>query len=209
VTVDVTMNVNGSRRALRVEPGDRLVDVLRERLGLLGTKIGCGEGECGACTVMMNGRAVLSCLTLAVQAEGANIETIEGLDGEAAAATATAAVSTDGPATGTAAGATSAATSAPDRLGITGAAPVPVEAARRDAARLHPLQQAFVEEGAIQCGFCTPGMIMAAKGLLDREPDPSEARVRGALAGNLCRCTGYDKPVRAVLRAAAVLREGR
>jgi carbon-monoxide dehydrogenase small subunit len=170
------MNVNGVRRELRVEPGDRLVDVLRDRLGLLGTKMGCGEGECGACTVIMNGRAVLSCLTLAVQAGGAEILTIEGLG------SGTEEPSRDG--------------DAPDRP----AALTP---------SLHPLQKAFVEEGAIQCGFCTPGMILAAKGLLDRESDPTEARVREALSGNLCRCTGYDKPVKAVLKAAAAMREER
>jgi carbon-monoxide dehydrogenase small subunit len=156
--VDIRIRVNGTWHAMVVEPGERLVDVLRDRLGLTGTKIGCGEGECGACTVNMDGKAVLSCLVLAVQADNRDIETIEGL---------------------------------------------------QRGSELHPLQEAFVREFAIQCGYCTPGMIMAANALLQREPDPSENMVRRALANNLCRCTGYDQPVRAVLKAAKVLKEER
>lgn len=153
--VNIRVRVNGTWRAVAVEPGERLVDVLRDRLGLTGTKLGCGEGECGACTVNLDGKAVLSCLVLAVQADNCKVETIEGL---------------------------------------------------QTGAELHPLQEAFVSESAVQCGYCTPGMIMAANALLQREPDPSEHRVRRALANNLCRCTGYDGPIRAVLKAAKVLK---
>jgi carbon-monoxide dehydrogenase small subunit len=152
---NIRMCVNGTWHDMSVEPGERLVDVLRDRLGLTGTKIGCGEGECGACTVNMDGKAVLSCLVLAVQADNREVETIEGL---------------------------------------------------RRGSELHPLQAAFVSESAIQCGYCTPGMIMAAHALLKREPDPSEDMVRRTLANNLCRCTGYDQPVRAVLKAAEILK---
>ena len=152
----VSMVVNGARRELLVEPHERLVDVLRGRLGLLGVKEGCGEGECGTCTVLLDGKAVSSCLMLAAQADGCEILTIEGLSAE-----------------GT----------------------------------LHPLQEAFIREAAIQCGYCTPGMILAAKALLDRELDPSEGAVRRAISGNICRCTGYDKPVKAILAAARQMRE--
>jgi len=151
MTHSIELVVNGKRHRLMVEPEELLVDVLRERLGLTGTKKGCGTGDCGACTVLMNGRAVNSCLVLAVAADGAEITTIEGLaaDGE-----------------------------------------------------LHPLQQAFVEHGAVQCGYCTPGMIMAAKALLDENPHPSEEDIRSALAGNICRCTGYARILAAVKAAA-------
>ncbi|NLT36142.1 MAG: (2Fe-2S)-binding protein [Gaiellales bacterium] len=152
----VSMVVNGARRELLVEPHERLVDILRGRLGLLGVKEGCGEGECGTCTVLLDGKAVSSCLMLAAQADGCEILTIEGLSAE-----------------GT----------------------------------LHPLQEAFIREAAIQCGYCTPGMILAAKALLDRELDPSEGAVRRAISGNICRCTGYDKPVKAILAAARQMRE--
>ena len=152
----VSMVVNGARRELLVEPHERLVDILRGRLGLLGVKEGCGEGECGTCTVLLDGKAVSSCLMLAAQADGCEILTIEGLSAE-----------------GT----------------------------------LHPLQEAFIREAAIQCGYCTPGMILAAKALLDRELDPSEGAVRPAISGNICRCTGYDKPVKAILAAARQMRE--
>jgi aerobic-type carbon monoxide dehydrogenase small subunit (CoxS/CutS family) len=155
--MDVSLCVNGRWRKLAVEPHETLLEVLRERLGLMGTKYGCGEGECGACTVSLDGQTVLSCLVLAVQADSKEIVTAEGL--------------ADGP-------------------------------------RLHPLQQAFVDEDAIQCGYCTPGMLMAARELLQRDPAPSEAAVRRALSGNLCRCTGYQKPISAVLLAAERMREG-
>lgn len=153
---DITLTVNGRVHQLTVKPGERLVDVLRERLGLTGTKEGCGEGECGACTVNMNGQAVLSCLILAVQADGSTLLTIEGL---------------------------------------------------QKNTELHPLQEAFLDESAVQCGYCTPGMIMAAHALLQRNPNPSAEGVRDAIANNLCRCTGYDRPVKAVLLAARRMRE--
>ena len=155
--VNIKLKVNGFWRELSVEPGERLLDVLRLRLGLTGTKEGCGEGECGACTVNLNGKAVLACLVLAAQADNSEIKTIEGL---------------------------------------------------QKGVELHPLQKAFVEESALQCGFCTPGMIMAAHALLHELPNPSEDQVRTGLANNLCRCTGYDKPIRAVLKAAQALQEG-
>lgn len=148
--------INGEECQFLADPRQTLLEVLREDLFLTGTKEGCGNGNCGACTVIVDGRAVNACLMLAVQAEGAKIVTVEGL-----------------------------------ASGVT----------------LHPLQQAFLEEAALQCGICTPGFLMAAKALLDANPDPSEAEVRHYLAGNLCRCTGYDKIVRAVLKAARVMRE--
>ena len=156
--IPIRISLNGEWRELTVKPYERLVDSLRERLGLTGTKVGCGEGECGACTVILDGKAVLSCLTLAVQANGKQIKTIEGM---------------------------------------------------RQGEDLHPIQKAFVEEGAVQCGFCTPGMIMAADAMLQQDPDPGEEKVRKSLANNLCRCTGYDKPVKAILEAARNLRGGR
>ncbi|MBU1748012.1 MAG: molybdopterin-dependent oxidoreductase, partial [Chloroflexi bacterium] len=147
----IHLTVNGTPRQVEIEPRTMLLDVLREDLGLTGTKNGCGQGHCGACTVIMNGKAVRSCVTLARRADGAAIETIEGLaqDGE-----------------------------------------------------LHPLQRAFVDQGAVQCGFCTPGMIMAAKALLDANPTPTEADIEQALKRNLCRCTGYAKIVEAIQVAA-------
>ena len=147
----VRTRINGEETEFLCEARQSLLEVLRETLGLMGTKEGCNDGNCGACSVHLDGRLVDSCLVLAVEAEGKSIETIEGMAG-------------------------------PDGL--------------------HPLQQAFLEEAALQCGICTPGFLMAAKALLDREPNPSEDRVRLWLAGNLCRCTGYDKIVRAVLSAA-------
>ncbi len=151
MTHSIELVINGKDYRLAVEPEELLVDVLRERLGLTGTKQGCGTGDCGACTILMDGQAVNSCLVLAVAADGARITTIEGLaaDGE-----------------------------------------------------LQPLQRAFVEQGAVQCGYCTPGMIMAAKALLDENPHPSEDEIRNALAGNICRCTGYARIVAAVQAAA-------
>lgn len=143
----LTMTLNGESVTVEVEPFEILVDVLRDKLGLTGTKIGCNEGECGACTVIMDGQAVLSCLLPAMKAQGREVVTIEGLsrDGE-----------------------------------------------------LHPLQQAFVERGAVQCGYCTPGMIMSAKALLDENPQPNPDEIEEAIAGNLCRCTGYFQIVEAV-----------
>ncbi len=147
----IRFTLNGDPIEIGVRCEEILVQTLRERLGLTGTKQGCDLGDCGSCTVLMDGLPVLSCLVLAADAEGHDIVTIEGLAvGE----------------------------------------------------ELHPVQQAFHEEGAIQCGFCTPGMVLASKALLDRNPDPTENEIRHALSGNLCRCTGYTKIVRAVERAA-------
>ncbi len=154
----VHIRINGDWRELTVAPGERLIDTLRDRLDLTGTKEGCGQGECGACTVQLNEKAVSACLVLTAQADGADILTIEGV---------------------------------------------------QDGLCLHPLQQAFLDENAVQCGFCTPGMIMAGHALLRHCPDPDENRVRQTLSGNLCRCTGYEKPVAAVLRAARKIREDR
>jgi len=147
----VEFEVNGERVAIAVSPGTTLLDALRDQLELTGTKEGCGEGECGACSVMLDGKIVNSCLVLAVECHGSRITTIEGLSG---------------------------------------------------GGRLHPIQRAFVDNGAIQCGFCSPGMIMAACALLDANPSPDEAQVKRALEGNLCRCTGYRKIIDAVLAAA-------
>ena len=148
--------VNGQRIERDVDPDLRLLDFIRESLHLTGTKEGCGEGECGACTVLMDGKAVNSCLVLALQADGANIITVEGLaEGHA----------------------------------------------------LHPIQQAYVDTGAVQCGFCTPGFIMATYALLQDTPDPSEEEILAGLEGNLCRCTGYSKIVEAVKLAATRLRD--
>ena len=150
-TVPLCVTVNEAVRRWTIAPGDLLLDVLR-REGFFGVKRGCETGECGACTVLLNGKPVNSCLVFAAQAEGCDVVTIEGLaSGE----------------------------------------------------ELHPLQEAFLEHGAVQCGFCSPGMILAAKALLDRQPHPTEQQVREALAGNYCRCTGYKKPVEAVLAVAA------
>ena len=150
--------VNGRTHELLVEANLTLLELLRDHLGLTGTKQGCsGSGNCGACTVLVDGRPTLSCLTLAWTVRDTPILTIEGL-------------------------------ATPEGL--------------------HPLQQAFLDCGAVQCGFCTPGMILSAKALLDENPDPTEAEVRAALAGNLCRCTGYVKIVEAVRAAARVLRTG-
>ena len=156
-TVKVSLTVNGERHELDVEPRLLLVHLLRDRLGLTGTHVGCDTSQCGACTVHLNGQAVKSCTILAVQAEGSNVTTIEGL-----------------------------------------------AAAEGDGARngMHPLQAAFWEQHGLQCGYCTPGMIMAAADLLQRNSDPSEHEVREALAGNLCRCTGYHNIVKAVQAAA-------
>jgi carbon-monoxide dehydrogenase small subunit len=150
----IQMTVNGELVEAAVEPNRTLLQFLREDLGLTGTKHGCGLGDCGACTVILDGKPVNSCLVLAVQARGRDVLTIEGL-------------AEDG--------------------------------------NLHPIQQAFVEKGAIQCGFCSPGMILSAKALLDENPNPTELEIRTALSGNLCRCTGYQQIVAAVQEAAGSL----
>ena len=151
---EISLILNGEKRGFSVDQDESLLHVLRERAGLTGAKKGCDLGECGACTVILNGRAVNSCCVFAVQADGAVVETIEGIG------------TLENP---------------------------------------HPLQQAFVDAGAIQCGFCTPGMIMAAKALLDRNPKPTREEVRQAMSGNLCRCTGYDRIEKAILMAADVI----
>ena len=152
--IDIKIQVNGTWRELAVNPGDRLIDILRDQFDLTGTKEGCGEGECGACTVNLNGQAVLSCLMLAVQADNCAILTIEGL---------------------------------------------------HKGSELHPLQKAFISEAALQCGYCTPGMIMAAKPLIENETEVTESKIRQHLSNNLCRCTGYDRPVKAVVKAAEMV----
>lgn len=144
----LTIKVNGKLHSLTVDPSRTLLEVLREDLGLTGTKQACDTGGCGACTVIIDGRPVYSCLVLAVDCEGKDILTIEGLASDV---------------------------------------------------HLHPIQEAFIKYGAIQCGFCTPGMVMSAKALLDENPEPTEEDVRKAIAGNLCRCTGYAKIVEAIL----------
>ena len=152
----INVEVNGRSLALEVCDNELLIEMLRERLGLLGTKAACLEGSCGACTVLVNDRSVLSCLMLAVDADGARVLTIEGLaQGE----------------------------------------------------KMHPLQQSFMDKGAVQCGFCTPGMILAAKALLDVHPDPDEEEIKRGLDGNLCRCTGYVKIFDAVRDGAKRMKE--
>jgi carbon-monoxide dehydrogenase small subunit len=147
----INLIVNGKRYELAVMPNMTLADMLRKELGLTGTKKGCDAGDCGSCTVILDGKPVNSCLVLAVQASGREVLTIEGMGTEEG---------------------------------------------------LHPIQKAFVENGAIQCGFCSPGMILSAKALLDRNPRPTELEVRTAISGNLCRCTGYQKIVEAILGTA-------
>jgi len=148
----IQLVVNGVTVEAAVEPNQTLLQLLREDLGLTGTKHGCGLGDCGACTVILDGKPVNSCLVLAVQAQGREVLTIEGL---------------------------------------------------AENGKLHPIQQAFVDKGAIQCGFCSPGMILAAKALLEENPNPTEPEIRTALSGNLCRCTGYQKIVEAIQEAAS------
>jgi carbon-monoxide dehydrogenase small subunit len=147
----IQLVVNGETVEGAVEPNHTLLQFLREDLGLTGTKHGCGLGDCGACTVIMDGKPVNSCLVLAVQAQGREVLTIEGL---------------------------------------------------AENGKLHPIQQAFVDKGGIQCGFCSPGMILAAKALLEENPKPTELEIRTAISGNLCRCTGYQKIVEAIQEAA-------
>ena len=149
--IELKLDVNGRERQVAAVTHQTLLEVLRDELGLIGAKKGCGTGDCGACTVLVDDQAMCSCLLLAVEAEGRQITTIEGL------------------------------------------------ASGDD---LHPVQRAFVECGALQCGFCTPGMVLSTVALLRRSPNPSQAEIRDALAGNLCRCTGYDKIVKAVLQVA-------
>ncbi len=154
--IHVTTTVNGDAVEYLCEAEQTLLDVLRDELHLTGSKEGCGSGDCGACSVMLDGRLVCSCLVLAAEAQGRSVETIEGMaKGE----------------------------------------------------NLHPLQQRFLESAALQCGICTPGFLIAAKALLERDPDPSETEVRYWLAGNLCRCTGYDKIIQAVLDTATEMKE--
>ncbi|MBT3373403.1 MAG: (2Fe-2S)-binding protein [Rhodospirillaceae bacterium] len=151
----ITTTLNGEEAEYLCEPQETLLDVLRDQVGLTGTKEGCSSGDCGACSVMLDGRLVCSCLVLGVEAEGKTVETIEGMaNGE----------------------------------------------------ELHPLQQKFLEEAALQCGYCTPGVLIAAKALLETNDNPTETEVRYWLAGNLCRCTGYDKIIRAVMDTAADMR---
>lgn len=154
----VSTTVNGDQTEFVCQTDETLLDVLRNRLGLTGSKEGCGTGDCGACSVIVDGRLVCSCLVLGVEAEGSEVNTIEGL---------------------------------------------------ADGDNLHPLQSKFIEHAALQCGVCTPGFLIAAKVLLDRNPNPSDVEIRFALAGNLCRCTGYDKIVRAVKAAAKEVRKRR
>src|SRR5271169_3061087 len=152
----VEATINGEQVEFLCEPRQSLLEVLRDVLGMTGSKEGCLIGDCGACSVIIDGRSVCSCLMLGVEAEGKDITTVEGL---------------------------------------------------ADGSKLHPLQQKFLEDASLQCGICTPGFLMSAKALLDRNPNPTEAEIRYALAGNLCRCTGYDKIVRAVQHAAKALQE--
>ncbi|WP_167644903.1 (2Fe-2S)-binding protein [Mameliella alba] len=154
--VHVTTSVNGDEVEFLADPRETLLDCLRDHIGLTGSKEGCGTGDCGACSVTLDGTLVCSCLVLGVEADGKRVETIEGM---------------------------------------------------ADEAELHPLQRKFIEHAALQCGFCTPGILVAAKKLLETNPNPTEEEVRYWLAGNLCRCTGYDKIIRAVMDAAAELRQ--
>jgi aerobic-type carbon monoxide dehydrogenase small subunit (CoxS/CutS family) len=154
----IKVKINGKAYELSVPPWRTLLEVIREDLKLTGTKEGCGQGECGSCTVIMGGKTVNSCLVLAMESDGQEIVTIEGLS---------------------------------------------------DGEKLHPVQEAFVEHAGMQCGFCTPGMIMSAKALLDRNPDPGEAEIREGLAGNFCRCTGYTKIIESIGAAAKAMKGGK
>ncbi len=153
----IEIKVNGVMHGIDVQPWDTLLDVIRDKLGLTGTKEGCGLGECGACTVIMNGKTVNSCLVLAVEADGKQITTIEGL---------------------------------------------------AEGNKLHPIQQAFIDLGGLQCGFCTPGMIISAKAMLDENPNPTEEEIRRGISGNFCRCTGYTKIIQSI-QAAVPKKEGK
>jgi len=158
VSKTIKFVVNRQEQALEVSANETLAEILREELNLTGTKIGCNRGECGACTVLIDGEAILSCLTLAIECEGKEILTIEGVEN---------------PETG----------------------------------ELDPIQEAFVENFGIQCGFCTPGMVMSAKALLSKKPNPSEEDIKGAIQGNLCRCTGYKQIVESILAAIEKIRK--
>lgn len=151
---EIILKVNGTNYKVNIEPWRTLIEVLRENLGLTGTKKSCNEGECGACTVMMDGKPVASCLILAMDAQGKEIVTIEGIS---------------------------------------------------EGEKLHPIQEAFLKYGAIQCGFCTPGMVMSAKAFLDENPKPTSAEVRKAISGNLCRCTGYQHIVDSIMAASRMM----
>ena len=151
----IELEINGRVYEVAVNPRDLLIDVVRKKVGLTGTKQGCGQGDCGACTVLIDGKAELACLKLAIACQGKKINTVEGMI--------------------------------------------------RDGGALHPIQQAFVDQGAVQCGFCTPGMIMSAKGLLDRNPHPTADEIKHEMSGNICRCTGYKKIIEAVETAAEVI----
>ena len=155
MSVKVSTTINGDSVDFICEADETLLDALRNRVGLTGVKEGCGTGDCGACSVTIDGRLVCSCLVLGAEAEGREIETVEGM---------------------------------------------------ADGGKLHPLQRKFIEHAALQCGICTPGFLIAARAMLDRNPDPTEEEIRFGLAGNLCRCTGYDKIVRAVQDAAKEMR---
>ena len=157
-TVHVSTTINGDAVEYLCDAEETLLDVLRDRLGLTGSKEGCGTGDCGACSVTLDGRLVCSCLVLGAEADGRKVATIEGI---------------------------------------------------ANGDKLHPLQQKFLEHAALQCGICTPGFLVASKALLEKNPNPTETEIRYWLAGNLCRCTGYDKIVRAVTSAAAEMRESR
>lgn len=154
MSATIRFNLNGKDTEVDIDTGAMLLDVLRDSLGMTGAKKGCGKGECGACTVIVDGQAINSCIYPAMKADGAEVQTVEGLS---------------------------------------------------RAEGLHPLQQAFIDEGAVQCGFCTPGMLMSAKALLDEKPEPTKDDVRTAIGGNICRCTGYVKIESAILVAAQEL----
>ena len=152
----INLKINGETYELKIKPNILLLDLIRDEIGLTGTKRGCDTGECGACTVLIEGKPINSCLILAVEADGKNIVTIEGL---------------------------------------------------AKNGKIHPIQEAFIEEGAVQCGFCTPGMILSTKALLDKNLNPSEEEIKKAIAGNLCRCTGYTKIIKAIKSAAKKMKK--
>ena len=156
--VNISLTVNEELFEISVSENLRLIDLLRDELGLIGTKEGCGEGECGACTIIMDGETVNSCLVMAFQENGSNILTIEGMEKEG---------------------------------------------------KIHPIQQAYIDVGAVQCGFCIPGMVLSTKALLDKNPHPSRTEIREGISGNLCRCTGYNKMIHATEKAMEYMEEGK